>query len=523
MVFTILIAGVSAETYINGQQVDDTVTVFDFLGSIFNPTPFSIVGDNRLCGSGTDRVPNKQISKSVTSNTELNYDCGNAGCSNCLIQVFKSSKALGEYKDNVDIVIAIQSGTTANYRFDFYCCPHPECSSNSNCVSWYGSGSECIRATANDANIYYESSHYHYCSNTGDKASCYYLPSGNSNCVLKEYPGQDTCPASYSGMKLFSSESACNSQSTITSCSQITEDDTGKKLKVSEICSTEGTYKCIDSDLYVCTDFKSNLGKCWYGGYASSAKSGCTSCSTKTTKSDCDKFVDCKWVSPAVGFPGTCEAISGSTNPCSIGLNWCPDGTCQSNCVGHGKSGTGGTTDEDARQISLTYSEIDTATSQALLKASCTLSEQCDLNKCESLQSLVEKDVITDIQAIDISKKVSGELKKAIGSIGAGATAGTVCVALLAGGVTIPVAVPACLVTGGIAAFGIWDLVTSIDAGNKEKLGLCIKKESGGFCWSFADSLLNKFTKTNDCQTNTIIFVIAVFMLMMIVMKMMNQ
>lgn len=379
MVFTILIAGVSAETYINGQQVDDTVTVFDFLGSIFNPTPFSIVGDNRLCGSGTDREPNKQISKTITSNTELNYDCGDAGCSNCLIQVF-SGKPLGEYKDNVGIVISIQSGTTKTYRFDFYCCPHPECSSNSQCQGWYGSGSECIRATANDADIDYESSHYHYCSNTGAKASCWYLPSGNSNCVLKEYPGQSVCPASYSGMKLFSQESACNSQSSITSCSQITEDDTGKKLKVSGLCSVEGTYKCIDSDLYTCTDFQSNLGKCWYGGYLSSPKSGCTPCSSKS-QSDCDKFVDCKWVSPAAGFPGSCQSISGSTNPCSIGLNWCPDGTCQSNCVGHGKPGTGdgngGTVGTTDKVDSLTFNEYYSTGDSELLKSGCNQDTDC--------------------------------------------------------------------------------------------------------------------------------------------------
>ena len=132
-------------------------------------------------------------------------------------------------------------------------------------------------------------------------------------------------------------------------------------------------------------------------------------------------------------------------------------------------------TDINARQIGLTKSQMKTATTQTLISSACTQSNQCDNeSQCDSLQSLVEKGVLTDIQARDMANAIGTEIGTLVGATG-GVYAGVAC-SIYLGTATAGVALPICGVVGLAVGLGLDNFFDSLAEKDLEKTGICIKE-----------------------------------------------
>lgn len=187
-------------------DIDKGFNIKTWFQKTFGIQTYSIVGDYRQCA----RYPG------VTLYIDYRGTIPKASTyyTNSLTDVFDQQwNALGEWKDSPDLGCDDRDGCIAEY----YQCPYPECTSDSKCSSWYGSGSECKTHKANDPNIEYQSgSSFKYCTEpSGLGITCYYYSSGNS-CSTRTYMGDITCPATYMGYKLYSSRSACEATIPVT-------------------------------------------------------------------------------------------------------------------------------------------------------------------------------------------------------------------------------------------------------------------------------------------------------------------
>jgi hypothetical protein len=406
---------------INGQQ-DNFILLSpldQFFMNLFSiGTSFTIVGDARQCGAG-DGEPNMDNIQvhTIAGTSADSVKCSMAGCNNCLIDVWYSNEngdklsIKKEYKDRFQITTQSEEWFTAQ----IYCCPHPECSDDSDCEDWYGTGSECIRHTEQDSRMQYALSSWKACSTVSSNYDCWFVNEANS-CEKRTYSfTSGDCPYSYSGNILYDSLDECNNHKYIcgnnvcesvkgetngncpndcqtsgggaTSCTQVTTDDSGKSINNGGSCSEfpDGKYKCINSNLYVCRDFQSGLGKCWF---SNSQNTGCAPCSAQTTKNLCELLVGCSWNIIT-------NQCSGDFNTCQTGQKQCPDGTCQStDCCNHGTDcGTGNGGTGSAKTITLTeYYSISDEDFIAYANgcgqdSDCTLKEGYNV-KCELDSSL---------------------------------------------------------------------------------------------------------------------------------------
>jgi hypothetical protein len=166
---------------------------------------FSVVGTTRQC----DLYPRKQLSVDYTKPIPE----ASTFCTNSLVDVFDANwNPLGEYKDMGSMACMDEDGCIVQY----YCCPHPECNLDSDCITWYGTGSTCLSQTATDENIIYKSgTSFKYCySQNQAQVTCFYYPGTGTSCVSSPsttYVGQTSCPVSYMGMTLYPSQEQCSS------------------------------------------------------------------------------------------------------------------------------------------------------------------------------------------------------------------------------------------------------------------------------------------------------------------------
>lgn len=206
---------VSASIFPQSNEVIDVETsnveggfnIFNWLRHTFNIQIFSVVGDSRQC----DRTPSKTLT--FSKNDYMTSPTATAVANVCpkymaLIDVFDGKwNAIGEWKSSSFAAIC---GDSDGCIVEIYCCPFKECTSNSECESFYGSGSECKTKSASDPGIVYQDgSTFNYCTEPGGvEITCWYQSSSTS-CASRTYIGDTTCPATYNGKTLYSSKSVC--------------------------------------------------------------------------------------------------------------------------------------------------------------------------------------------------------------------------------------------------------------------------------------------------------------------------
>ena len=134
-IFLILV-GTFATLIMAQETVGEGPSRFD-LGNWFKKTfgisTFSVVGDSRQC----DRYPVQTLRFNYNSLMNIkvsDYSSSSYG----LIDVYRGDwSTIGEWKDAFTATCGSATGCIA----EVYSCPHPECTSDSQCVGWYGSHS----------------------------------------------------------------------------------------------------------------------------------------------------------------------------------------------------------------------------------------------------------------------------------------------------------------------------------------------------------------------------------------------
>jgi hypothetical protein len=216
---TLSFASAATTVTSGGETITKEVTQdYSFLTTFIKSNPslfstFSIVGDARGCGSGTNRIANKVLDLYTS---DLTVSCSQYGYSNCLIDVFASNSNYdyGEALAEAPIDVNLGASSPRYWKVELYSCPHPECTSNSQCVNWYGSGSTCESSNQEDSRIpYIGDLPWKYCSGGNDleTVDCWFVNSNNV-CEKRTYSGQSSCPATYQGFPLYSSNSDCQQE-----------------------------------------------------------------------------------------------------------------------------------------------------------------------------------------------------------------------------------------------------------------------------------------------------------------------
>ena len=180
---------------------DGGFNIGNWLSHLFGGKTFSVVGVTRQCSE----IPNKEITVAYL----VSFPASSVYCDNALTNIFDTNwNTLGEYKDSNAMVCDDPDGCIVQY----YCCPHPECESDSDCEDWYGLGSDCKSKIANDPNIYYESGqNFKYCKAPEDTSiNCYYYDGIGAAC--KSVEQLNTCPSTYMSYTLYDTKSECEDE-----------------------------------------------------------------------------------------------------------------------------------------------------------------------------------------------------------------------------------------------------------------------------------------------------------------------
>jgi hypothetical protein len=212
--FTLLLLMIFLVGTISAQEIPATsgnapLNFNSWFKHTFGIQDFSVCGQDRNC----DVYAKKTLTFTPTSTNknilmDINVD---SYCSSGygLIDLFENDFAhpVYEFKDEMRYYCS----SVSKCIVEVYCCPHGECSSDSNCESWEGSGSECKTSYKDDPYIEYEFSSYKYCTPkcSGSDITCWGDREGT--CVSRTYDcGYETypnCPTSYS----YTSKSSCES------------------------------------------------------------------------------------------------------------------------------------------------------------------------------------------------------------------------------------------------------------------------------------------------------------------------
>jgi hypothetical protein len=423
-------------------NVDSGFNVLNWVNNQLGNAQFSVVGDSRQCS--TQPSTELSIAYHGTIPAYTSY------CSNALTDVFDTKwNALGEYKNNPQLICGDSDGCIIQY----YCCPHSECTSNSDCVSWYGTGSQCLSKSSSDPGIaYQDGSTFKYCSSPSQvQVTCYYL-SGTS-CLDRTYIGQTSCPATYNGMTLYSTQSACTSS--INTCI--------------DTCSSLG----YTSGTYTICGISTNCG---------------------TTSGTCDDY---SHATKAICEARGCTWKGGLFNP-----------TC-------GESASINTTTNTKVQIAISADSIQGMTATDLIKSACTTTDQCqEGGTCKTINSLVSDGYLTQSEAeakIKLGKTVMLTAGGAAVGFGACAVvAGAVGVATAGTGALI--LFPICAIAGAGAGTMFDAVVGGISSGKGDKYGYCVLDSSSSLNKYFGWASLIPITKDKGVNglLNILIFLVAI-------------
>jgi hypothetical protein len=334
----------------------------------FSVGDFSVVGNNRQCSQN----PSYEHTFAYNSLMQVNaatYCSSGYG----LIDMWLNDwyHPYGEFKNSISFYCGAVNGCIVQV----YCCPHDECTSDSQCVSWYGTGSNCVSKTANDPNIIYKDanlnplSSFRYCATSQQQIVCYYYPGSGSTCTSSAsttYYGT-TCPASYMGHTLYSSKSVCenNIQASCNvlgaSCGGPSNLPSGKPCCSGLDCQN---FQCVSTGN--CT---TGQEKCGIIGNPNQAGKVLYKCVSGTWQSQGQLDGKCGYV-----------ACGGTDDSCSSNSDCCSPLICGGGFLGIGKScrvdysgGNGGV----GNQKSMTKGAFEEATSEMIAKSMCDVNDDC--------------------------------------------------------------------------------------------------------------------------------------------------
>lgn len=205
------------------------------------------------------------------------------------------------------------------------CCPHPECSSNSNCVSWVGSGSTCTSRNY----VYYDSFSKlpkYYDSTGGNLLTTYKACTASPSCTPETNAAFCTRLGKSCGSVTANDNCGVSRTYNCGICS-------GGKTCSNGVC-TGGTTSCIPNgdSRYCYTD-----ASCC-SGYCRDATSHCEAAPDDTNPT-CTPSCTGK-VCGDNGCSGSCGSCSGTqscsngqcVSSCPTGQTKCDDGVCRDNC-----------------------------------------------------------------------------------------------------------------------------------------------------------------------------------------------
>ena len=267
----------------------------------FGIQDFSIAGQERHC----DVYPKKTLyfytnGKNIMMDIDASDYCSSG---HGLIDLFTNNwNPFREYKDSVTRYCGfIYDKCIA----EIYCCDHDECSKDSQCEDWEGSGSECKRSYEKDPYIDYDFSSYKYCTVgcSDSDITCWREEQGSCvsrtyDCSYGTYP---SCPTSYK----YTSKSKCEAS----------------------LCTSHANYNCYSNDVYwydSCGKREDKKQECGTPGCANrQCKSVTTDCTegqekcvgSGTTSNEVVGCIDGKWVE--FGGIGSANCISGTI--CDVG------------------------------------------------------------------------------------------------------------------------------------------------------------------------------------------------------------
>jgi len=208
----LLLVGTMTSIKAQDEEIILNVEGFNFISwfrHTFGLQDYSIIGQNRKCDEYVRTGNTLYFDKGDRIYIEASDYCS-PGYG--LIDIFDGIwNPLIEFKDSVPGLNCYDDdGCIA----EVYCCPNDECTSDSQCESWEGSGSECIvidPANNVDPLIDYWDNQYSYCTDisecTGPDITCWREESGvcvsrTYECWYGTYPN---CPTTYH----YTSKSEC--------------------------------------------------------------------------------------------------------------------------------------------------------------------------------------------------------------------------------------------------------------------------------------------------------------------------
>ena len=514
----------------------------DWLRHTFKIGTFSVVGDSLQC----DRTPYRTftVQQGETFNHIAPEYCpGMTG----LWDIYTGGRYWREYYHRMNVYFSSSWGT-----IELYCCKNPQpqdlCSTSPtqpsphcnwageysmcktvNCNLWRDDGYQCTIEGITEGGIPYYTDYVNYCT-TSVVVECWYYDKTQDidDCLSRKYLGETrSCSeiGTYGTSKLYSSKSVCESNIPTPTTWTCTDSDGGKEIY------TKGRAYGIKAD-----------------GQSYEVSDSCGVDNNRVSEVTCvNSMPNSEWIDCPSGqcqdgkctqslLPSTpCEQLGGtcrllgicSTNTKSIG------GLGDYGCFSTNKCCISDTTPPpppitppniSTLQKGIESSKIRTATISTLLQSMCTLSEQCEENsECTSLQSLVDDKIISDIKAKEIAKKISDSLKEA--GVGVGTiSVGAVCSAL-AVGYSLGFAIPLCVGLSSTTLFILADVFGLLSQSKLEKTGLCVltEEEGEGFCFESVNKWMKPITKSDNCQTNTIVFIVISFFGILILMKLMDK
>lgn len=479
-----LMIGVVVAQDIAEQYPSSLEIFFNNLKHAFNMGQFSVVGDDKGCGLPGGN-PNKEWRNLQSGEDFMSTASSECSSGTGLYNVFTNGwTPYKEYKDFVHIQCA-----TPPCNIQLYCCPKLTCSDpvTVNCPQWSGKPSGFYKCP-NEKDIPYDKSSYEYCP-VEETMTCYYRDgdSCGSRTYDKELFSNSCEDYTYRDGKLYSSESVCEGQ--LGECVVDIECPSNKPICEGGVCvsapvgeCTTGEDKCIGTTYYECENENwvnkgENIEKCPVADCLANGelnlpggKDCCSGCQKNWVCVECEEARLKCWdysttlekciEQPEFLTTKTCEELGKFDDESACTLFY----TGGQEYVG---------TDATARQKGLTKSQIRTATTTEIMGSICIQSNQCDSeSQCNSLQSLVEKEVLTDIQARDVAKAVSTRISVATG-ISGGISAALVC-GVIAGPATGPAAIPICAAVGLATGLGLDTLFDSLAEEKLEKTGICV-------------------------------------------------
>jgi hypothetical protein len=452
----------------------EEATLWERIKNLFSVTKFTIVGQDRKCSVNPDHISwvNKRgDSYSISGGICTIIDNPPFGVNQSLFNVYTHSAISDTWVKRYELIgddtMEILFCDAYRCKYEIYCCPHPECTSNSQCEIWEAPGSTCetkeevdpwmplkqITAYSFEYGGYStleDVLSYNYCvpGCIGAPIECWQIynnvcQKATYACNYETYPN---CPVTWP----YTSESQCKAAIVTPECT------TGEKE-----CAGTILTECVGGSWVE----KGRVnGECGYSTGCRIEEEACIPIIAECCDSLKCAFND-KWdlrCVPRVPV-GTMDLDSdgdGYTDALEISKGTDPNDPDSFPTVPFIVENT--TLEYTATQISLTKDDLKEATSSTILQATCSVDSNCRpyIDEYGSTNYTV-KCVATDLykQRIEEAAKVVCKEEtqlfnfKFLAGTSAAVCAGSIAIAIFTGGAATPVAATICgtAIVGAVA------------------------------------------------------------------------